>query len=73
LRRSIGGLGSQTSVADPANRAELGLGGAGFSNPVWVIFHALLHPVTVEVSTEAVAQHFRTAIRREQGEEHILN
>jgi hypothetical protein len=61
-------------VADPANRVELGvLDGAGFSNPVSVIFHALLHPATVEVSTEAVAQHFRTAIRYEQVEEHILD
>ncbi len=35
----------------------------GLSNPVRVIFHAVLRPTTVEDSTEAVAQHFRTATR----------
>src|SRR5262249_27412336 len=34
----------------------------GFSNPVRVIFHALVSPSAPEDSTEAVAQHFRTAI-----------
>ena len=34
----------------------------GFSNPVRVIFDAVLQPASVEDSTEAVAQHFRTAI-----------
>ena len=36
----------------------------GFSNPVRVIFRAILSPRTGEDSTEAVAQHFRTAIHR---------
>jgi hydrogenase-4 component B len=45
----------------------------GFSNPVRVIFHAIMSPATSEDSTEAVAQHFRTAIRREQSEVHIVD
>ncbi|HEV2300731.1 MAG TPA: proton-conducting transporter membrane subunit, partial [Stellaceae bacterium] len=36
----------------------------GFSNPVRVIFRAILSPRAGEDSTEAVAQHFRTAIHR---------
>jgi len=46
---------------------------AGFSNPVRVVFEAILQPGTVEDSTEAVAQHFRTAIRREIAETHIVD
>jgi hydrogenase-4 component B len=45
----------------------------GFSNPVQVIFGAVLHPEAGEDNTEAVAQHFRTAIRRDQVEEHIVD
>jgi hydrogenase-4 component B len=45
----------------------------GFSNPVRVIFNAVLQPATVEDSTEAVAQHFRTAIKREIAEVHIVD
>jgi hydrogenase-4 component B len=45
----------------------------GFSNPVRVVFQVLLRPVAVEDSTEAVAQHFRTAIRREDSEVHIVD
>jgi len=42
----------------------------GFSNPVRVVFHALLRPRTLENSTEAVAEHFRTAVRRVDAERH---
>jgi hydrogenase-4 component B len=45
----------------------------GFSNPVRVIFAALLHPGASEESTEAVAVHFRTAIRRDYTEVHIID
>jgi hydrogenase-4 component B len=45
----------------------------GFSNPVRVIFAALLHPAASEESTEAVAVHFRTAIRRDYTEVHIVD
>ena len=45
----------------------------GFSNPVRVIFAALLTPAASEESTEAVAIHFRTAIRREYTEVHIID
>ncbi len=45
----------------------------GFSNPVRVVFHALLRPATIEDSTEAIAQHFRTAVRRGYDEEHLLD
>ena len=36
----------------------------GFSNPVRVIFEAILSPAAGEDNVEAVARHFRTAIRR---------
>lgn len=36
----------------------------GFSNPVRVVFDAILRPRTVEDTEETVAQHFRVAIRR---------
>ena len=42
----------------------------GFSNPVRVVFHALLRPRTIEESTEAIGEHFRTALRREIVETH---
>jgi hydrogenase-4 component B len=45
----------------------------GFSNPVRVIFEAILQPRTGEDSVEAVAQHFRTAIRRNHAEVHIVD
>ena len=45
----------------------------GFSNPVRVIFAALLTPAASEESTEAVVVHFRTAIRREYTEVHIID
>lgn len=45
----------------------------GFSNPVRVVFQILLRPAAVEDSTEAVAQHFRTAIRREYAEAPIVD
>ena len=45
----------------------------GFSNPVRVVFHALLRPATIEDSTEAVALHFRMAVRREYDEGHLLD
>jgi hydrogenase-4 component B len=45
----------------------------GFSNPVRVVFSAVLQPRAVADSTEAVAQHFRTAIRREYSETHIID
>lgn len=38
----------------------------GFSNPVRVIFDAVFKPKTVQDTRETVAQHFRTAIRRER-------
>jgi hydrogenase-4 component B len=45
----------------------------GFSNPVRVVFQVLLRPAAVEDSTEAVARHFRTAIRRDHTETHIVD
>jgi hydrogenase-4 component B len=44
-----------------------------FSNPVRVIFAALLTPAADEETTEAVAVHFRTAIKREYSEIHIID
>jgi hydrogenase-4 component B len=45
----------------------------GFSNPVRVIFAALLTPAAKAENTEAVAVHFRTAIRREYTEVHVID
>jgi hydrogenase-4 component B len=45
----------------------------GFSNPVRVIFDAVFRPTTVEDTRETVAEHFRTAIRRERVSVHIVD
>jgi hydrogenase-4 component B len=45
----------------------------GFSNPVRVIFQAIVSPSAPADNTEAVATHFRTAIRRELSETHIVD
>jgi hydrogenase-4 component B len=45
----------------------------GFSNPVRVIFDAIFRPTTVEDTSETVAEHFRTAIRRERLAPHIVD
>jgi len=44
----------------------------GFSNPVRVIFDAILRPTTTE-TRETVAEHFRAAIRREREERHVVD
>ncbi len=36
----------------------------GFSNPVRVVFNAVFHPSMDDDTTEVVAEHFRTAVRR---------
>jgi hydrogenase-4 component B len=45
----------------------------GFSNPVRVIFDAVFQPTMVEDTRETVAEHFRTAIRREKERVHLLD
>ena len=45
----------------------------GFSNPVRVIFEAILQPSAGDDSIEAVAQHFRTAIKRNHEDAHIVD
>ena len=45
----------------------------GFSNPVRVIFQSIFRPTIVEDTRVAVAEHFRTAIRRERAETHIID
>ena len=45
----------------------------GFSNPVRVVFDALLRPRTVEDTEETVANHFRVAIRRSHDDGHIVD
>ena len=47
--------------------------GTGFSNPVRVIFEAVFRPTTVEDTRETVGLHFRAAIRRTRGENHVLD
>jgi len=45
----------------------------GFSNPVRVVFDAVFRPTTVEDSRESIAEHFRTAIRRERVRVYVLD
>ena len=45
----------------------------GFSNPVRVIFEAILQPGAVVDTRQTVADHFRTAIRRQREEVHIVD
>jgi hydrogenase-4 component B len=45
----------------------------GFSNPVRVIFDAVFRPTTIEDTRETVAEHFRTAIRREKERVHLVD
>ncbi len=45
----------------------------GFSNPVRVVFNAILRPETVEDTREAVEGHFRTAIKSEKKVVHIMD
>jgi hydrogenase-4 component B len=45
----------------------------GFANPVRVIFRAVLQPKSAEDSVDAVAQHFRVAIRRTVSEAHVVD
>jgi hydrogenase-4 component B len=45
----------------------------GFSNPVRVVFDAILRPRTVEDTEETVAQHFRVAIRRSHESVHLVD
>lgn len=44
----------------------------GFSNPVRVIFEAVFRPSTFDDRKETVASHFRTAIRADRQEVHIV-
>ena len=52
---------------------ELTYTATGFSNPVRVIFQAVFRPTIVEDTRETVAEHFRTAIRREAEAVHIVD
>lgn len=52
---------------------EMTYTGTGFSNPVRVIFEAVFRPTTVEDTRETVGKHFRAAIRRTRGENHVLD
>ena len=45
----------------------------GFSNPVRVIFDAVFRPTTIEDTRETVAEHFRSAIRREKERVHLVD
>lgn len=45
----------------------------GFSNPVRVIFDAVFHPRTTVNKSETIAEHFRTAIFRQQRQVHIVD
>ena len=54
-------------------RPSMTYSATGFSNPVRVVFHAVLRPATIEDSTQAIAEHFRTAVRREHVQDHLLD
>ena len=54
-------------------RPQMTYTATGFSNPVRVIFEAILQPRAGEDSVEAVAQHFRTAIKRNHADAHIVD
>jgi hydrogenase-4 component B len=45
----------------------------GFSNPVRVIFQAIFRPTIVEDTRATVAEHFRTAIRRNTETVHVVD
>jgi hydrogenase-4 component B len=45
----------------------------GFSNPVRVVFDAILRPRTVEDTEETVSAHFRIAIRRSEEPTHLVD
>ena len=45
----------------------------GFSNPVRVVFQAVFRPTIVEDTRDTVAEHFRTAIRRQVETVHIVD
>jgi hydrogenase-4 component B len=45
----------------------------GFSNPVRVVFDALLRPRTVEDTEETVSAHFRVAIKRSRETTHLVD
>lgn len=45
----------------------------GFSNPVRVIFSGIFRPITVRDARETVANHFRSAIKKDQVEVHLID
>ncbi len=45
----------------------------GFANPVRVIFQAVFRPTVVVDTRETVAEHFRTAIRRDAAVVHVMD
>ncbi len=47
--------------------------GTGFSNPVRVVFQAIFRPTIIGDTRQTVAVHFRTAIRRQREETHIMD
>jgi hydrogenase-4 component B len=53
--------------------AEMTYTATGFSNPVRVIFDAVFRPTTMEDARETVAEHFRTAVRREREQVHLVD
>ncbi len=57
----------------PSLLPEMTYTGTGFSNPVRVVFEAIFWPTTVEDTRQTVGKHFRAAIRRTRGENHVLD
>ncbi|NOY68841.1 MAG: hypothetical protein GXP53_05025 [Deltaproteobacteria bacterium] len=45
----------------------------GFSNPVRVIFATIFRPITISDPRETVSEHFRSAIKRDRKEVHLVD
>jgi len=52
---------------------EMTYSATGFSNPVRVIFSGIFKPVSIQDRKEVIAQHFLSAIKKEQKEVHIVD
>lgn len=52
---------------------EMTYSATGFSNPVRVIFSGIFRPIPVRDARETIARHFRSAIKKEEKEPHLLD
>jgi len=64
---------SQWDGGLPRLDREMTYTATGFSNPVRVVFNAVFHPSAPDDTTEVVAEHFRTAVRRSRVEQYLAD